>query len=136
MMEATADRDESGAVIGDPDTETTDLDPDLMDQATIPTPFLLTPPTEDSGDPTVAEREQSGPQTPDTSREAISQAATHIATPEQALTAKDATIAVGDPSASAGLQQTGDSLMEGMVIALGGVVIVAFSLLLYHFRKE
>lgn len=111
-----------------------DVDLDALEDATIPVPYLLEPPMEDSGNPTVAEQEQSGPKTPDSSREAIQHAATHIATPEQALTAKEATIAVSDPSVS--LQQTGDSLMEGLVVALGGVVVVAVSLLLYHFRKE
>lgn len=96
--------------------------------------------------PTIAEFEHYGPKTLDSSREAISQASTHIATPEQALRAQDATMAVGmdarsdvktsGPTTSTGLTCTGDSLMEGMVIVLGGVVIVAFSLLLYHFRKE
>lgn len=99
-------------------------------------PSVLAVPGEDPGSPTVAEHEQSGPKTLDSSKEAISQAATHIATPEQALTAKDATLAVGDPSASANLKQTGDSMIEGLVVALGGVAVVAFSLLLYHFRKE
>lgn len=99
-------------------------------------PSVLAVPGEDPGSPTVAEHEQSGPKTLDSSKETVSQAATHIATPERALTAKDATVAVGDPSASANLKQTGDSVMEGLVVILGGVVVVAFSLLLYHFRKE
>lgn len=96
--------------------------------------------------PTIAEFEHYGPQTPHTSREAISQASTHIATPEQARRAEEATTyasvnlgpqALGtDPAMSASLAQNGDSLAEGLVVALGGVAIVAFSLLLYHFRKE
>lgn len=99
-------------------------------------PSVLAVPDEDPASPTVAEREQSGPKTLDSSKEAISQAATHIATPERALTAKDATVAVGDPSASANLKQTGDSFMEGAIVALGGIVIVVLCLLVYRFRKS
>ena len=90
----------------------------------------------ESAPPTIAEREQTGAKTVDSSKEAISQAATRVATPEQALTAKDATIAVADPSASASLTQTADSLTEGMMVVVGAVIIVAASLLLYHFRRE
>ena len=92
--------------------------------------------------PTIAEFEHYGPRTPDTTRDAIFQASTHIATPEQALRAEDATMAVSSDSSelerttTTGLVSAGDSALEALVVALGGVVIVVFSLMLYHFRKE